>query len=588
MRLVFDIETDGFLRKLTTVHCLVAKDLDSQEVFRFDDSGRHGSVSSGLTFLMEAKELWGHNILGFDVPAIQSIYPFFQPWNCKLYDTLILSRLFFTDMLDRDLRSKPANMPGNLYGRHSLESWGYRLGVLKSEYGKQLHGDWAVYTPEMLEYCSQDVEANYPIAKLFEPKLEGYQQAIDLEHRCAQIMTWQEQAGYPFDVKKAHALESRLRTELETLSDQMRATFSFVAGKEFVPRRNDTIRGYVTGAPMTRLTEFNPTSRDHIAWAFKQHRDWEPTEFTDTGKPKIDEDVLVSINTQESNQFARILELQKALGLLSEGKNSWLQMVEKDGCIHHSCVLNTATGRNAHMRPNLGQVPQGHEYRELFYAGQDRIQVGADASGLELRCLAHYLARYDGGSFGKIVVEGDIHQAMADISGVDRKTQKTITYCMIYGGGDVKLGMSAGASKKEASARGKELRSKLLDGIEGFRDLVTAVQKRAESGVIYGIDGRPIRIKKPHASLNYLLQSCGASICKSWVVRTNELLKEAGVDYKPLAFVHDEMQLSVAPEHVEMVKTLIPLAMKDVEYAIKFRTPLDCEVQSGSNWGDTH
>ena len=177
---------------------------------------------------------------------------------------------------------------------------------------------------------------------------------------------------------------------------------------------------------------------------------------------------------------------------------------------------------------------------------------------------------------------------MADISGVDRKTQKTITYCLIYGGGDTKLGLSAGASKKEASARGKELRAKLLDGIEGFRKLVTAVQKRAESGVINGIDGRPIRIKKPHASLNYLLQSCGASICKMWVVRTNELLKEAGVDYTPLAFVHDEMQLSVAPEHVEMVKTLIPLAMKDVEYAIKFRTPLDCEVQSGFNWGDTH
>jgi DNA polymerase I-like protein with 3'-5' exonuclease and polymerase domains len=588
MRYVFDIETDGLLRKLTTVHCVVAKDLDTQEVYRFDDSGRNSSVTNGLTLLMEADELWGHNILGFDVPAIQEIYPFFKPWNGKLYDTLILSRMFFTDMLDRDLRAKPANMPGNLYGRHSLESWGYRLGVLKSEYGKQLHGDWSVYTPEMLDYCTQDVEANYPLVKMFEPKLEEYQRAIDLEHKCAEIMAWQEQAGYPFDVYKAHALESRLRTEIETLSDQMRATFTFVAGKEFVPRRNDATRGYVTGAPMTRLTEFSPTSRDHIAWAFQKHRGWEPTDFTDTGKPKIDEDVLLAIGTEESKQFARILELQKALGLLSEGKNSWLQMVEKDGCIHHSCLLNTATGRNVHLRPNLAQVPSSHECRELFYAGKDRIQVGADASGLELRCLAHYLARYDGGSFGKTVVEGDIHQAMADISGVDRRTQKVITYCMIYGGGDVKLGLSAGASKKEASARGKELRAKLLDGIEGFRDLVTAVQKRAESGVIYGIDGRPIRIKKSHASLNYLLQSCGASICKMWVVRTNELLKEAGVDYTPLAFVHDEMQLSVAPEHVEMVKTLIPLAMKDVEYAIKFRTPLDCEVQSGLNWGDTH
>jgi len=588
MKLVFDIETDGFLRKLSTVHCVVAKDIDTGEVFRFDDSGSQPSVTAGLTLLMEAEELWGHNILGFDIPAIQEIYPFFEPWNGRCYDTLILSRLFFTDMLDRDLRGKPPNMPGNLYGRHSLESWGYRLGVLKSEYGKQLHGDWTTYSPEMLDYCTQDVEANYPIVKLFQPKLEQYAQCIDLEHKCAQIMTWQEQSGFPFDEVKARKLESQLRSELETLSDEMRATFTFVAGKEFVPRRNDASRGYVTGAPMTRLTEFNPTSRDHIAWSFQVHRGWEPIEKTDTGKPKIDEVVLQSIGTKESTKFARILELQKALGLLSEGKNSWLQMVEKDGRIHHSCMLNTATGRNAHMRPNLAQTPSGHEFRELFHAGNNRVQVGADASGLELRCLAHYLAKYDGGAFGRTVVEGDIHQAMADIAGVDRKTQKTVTYCMIYGGGDTKLGLSAGASKKEATARGKELRAKLLDGIEGFRDLVTAVQSRAQSGVIYGVDGRPIRIKKPHASLNYLLQGCGAVICKLWVVRTNELLKEAKVDYTPLAFVHDEMQLSVAPEHVDIVKSLIPMAMKDVEHAIKFRVPLDCDVQSGTNWGDTH
>lgn len=588
MKLVFDIETDGFLRKLTTVHCVVAKDIETGEVFKFDDSGRHDSVSTGLTLLMEADELWGHNIIGFDVPAIQEIYPFFQPWESKYYDTLILSRLFFTDMLDRDLRSKPANMPGNLYGRHSLEAWGYRLGVLKSEYGKQLHGDWATYTPEMLDYCEQDVEANLPIVKLFQPKLEQYQRCIDLEHKCALIMTKQEQAGFPFDVKKAQVLESKLRTELETLSDQMRATFTFVAGKEFTPARNNSTSGYVAGATFTRLTEFSPTSRDHIAWAFKQHRGWEPTELTDTGKPKIDDEVLMAIGTEEAKKFGRILELQKHLGMLSEGKNSWLQMVEKDGKIHHSCMLNTATGRNAHMRPNLAQVPSGHEFRELFHPGEGYQQVGADASGLELRCLAHYLARFDGGKFGKTLLEGDIHQTLADIYSTDRKTGKTVTYCLIYGGGDTKLGLSAGEQKKSAAKRGKAIRASIMKDLDGFADLITAVQSKAESGVITGIDGRPIRIRKPHAALNYLLQSCGAVICKDWVVRTNELLISAKLDFVPLAFVHDEQQLAVNPEHVEQVKTLIPLAMKDVEHSIKFRLPLDCEVQVGANWGDTH
>ncbi|AGF91108.1 DNA polymerase, partial [Synechococcus phage MRHenn-2013a] len=522
MKLVFDIETDGFLRKLTTVHCVVAKDIETGEVFKFDDSGRHQSVSSGLTLLMEAEELWGHNIIGFDVPAIQEIYPFFQPWESTYYDTLILSRLFFTDMLDRDLRSKPANMPGNLYGRHSLEAWGYRLGVLKSEYGKQLHGDWATYTPEMLEYCEQDVEANLPIVKLFQPKLEQYADAIKTEHDCALVMTRQEQAGFPFDIDKARALESKLRSELETLSDEMRATFTFVAGKEFTPARNNATRGYITGCPFTKLTEFSPTSRDHIAWAFQQHRGWEPIEMTDTGKPKIDEEVLNAIGTEEAKKFGRILELQKHVGMLSEGKNSWLQMVEKDGRIHHSCVLNTATGRNAHMRPNLAQVPSGHEFRELFTPGEGYVQVGADASGLELRCLAHYLARFDGGKFGKVLLEGDIHTDLANIYGTDRKTGKTVTYCLIYGGGDTKLGLSAGEPKKSAASRGKKIRQAIMKDLDGFAQLITAVQERAQSGVITGIDGRPIRMRKAHAALNYLLQSCGAVICKKWVVRSNE------------------------------------------------------------------
>lgn len=588
MKLVFDIETDGFLRKLTTVHCVVAKDIETGEVFKFDDSGRHNSVSTGLTLLMEASELWGHNILGFDVPAIQEIYPFFQPWETKYYDTLILSRMFFTDMLDRDLRSKPANMPGNLYGRHSLEAWGYRLGVLKSEYGKQLHGDWATYTPEMLEYCQQDVEANLPIVKLFQPKLEQYAKSIKLEHDCALIMARQEQAGFPFDVKKAQVLESKLRTELETLSDQMRATFTFVAGKEFTPARNNATSGYIAGAPFTRLLQFSPTSRDHIAWAFKQFRGWEPTEMTDTGKPKIDDEVLMAIGTEEAKKFGRILELQKHLGMLSEGKNSWLQMVEKDGKIHHSCMLNTATGRQAHLRPNLAQVPSGHEFRELFTPGDGYLQVGADASGLELRCLAHYLARFDGGKFGKTLLEGDIHQTLADIYGTDRKTGKTVTYCLIYGGGDTKLGLSAGESKRTAAKRGKAIRQAIMSDLDGFADLITAVQQRAESGVITGLDGRPIRIKKPHAALNYLLQSCGAIICKDWVVRTNELLTSAKLDYVQLAYIHDEVQLAVNPEHVEQVTTLIPLAMKDVEHRFKFRIPLACECKVGHNWGDTH
>mgnify|MGYP001168217825 CR=1 FL=1 len=583
MRLVFDIETDGLLRGLSVIHCIVAQDLDTNEEYRFEPD----NIKAGLKFLQGASELWGHNIIGYDIEAIKELFPKWKT-DARLYDTLILSRLFFTDLLDRDFRSKPANMPGNLYGRHSLESWGHRLGVHKSEFGKQLAGDWSTYSPEMLEYCAQDVTVSVQVAHMFEPKLEQYADCIDTEHRLATIMAWQEREGFPFDVKAAQQLESKLRTELDALSDKMRSTFLFVDGGEFTPRRDNRTQGYVKDATMCKLKEFNPTSRHHIAWAFQTFRAWKPKEFTDSGKPKIDEPTLRELGTDEALGFARILELQKHLGQVAEGKNAWLK-VESNGKIHHSCVLNTATGRQAHMRPNVAQVPSDHAYRSLFNPGAGRLQIGADASGLELRCLGHYLSAFDGGKFAKEVVEGDIHTALAEIYGTDRKSGKGVTYCLIYGGGDAKLGLTAGASKQSAGKKGKEIRNRIMKDLDGFADLSAAIAKRAQSGVLKGLDGRPIRIgNKAHAATNYLLQSAGAVICKQWLLRAYELLDEAQIDYRPLAFVHDELQISVAPSQAEQASFLITAAMKDVQHHLKFRCELDSEAQTGNSWADCH
>ena len=363
MRLAFDIETDGLLRGLTKIHCIVARDIDSDQEYRWDN----GDIKKGLQFLLTADELWGHNIVGYDYQAIREIYPKWV-YTGLTYDTLILSRLFFTDLLDRDFRSRPANMPANLYGRHSLEAWGHRLGIHKSEFGKSLAGDWSTYSPEMLEYCAQDVVVSVAVARMFEPKLETYKGCIDTEHKIADVMAWQEEKGFPFDIAKAHQLESKLRTELDALSDQMRSTFLHVDGGLFTPKRNNGPQGYVADAPMCKLKEFNPTSRHHIAWAFETFRGWTAKERTASGTPKIDDAVLREINTDESLKFARILELQKHLGQLSEGKNAWLKQ-ERDGRIHHSCILNTNTGRMAHLRPNLAQVPSDSDYRVLFHPG---------------------------------------------------------------------------------------------------------------------------------------------------------------------------------------------------------------------------
>jgi len=214
MRLLFDIETNGLPRQgMDRLHCIVTKNLDTGEVLRYNDVGTHESVTTGVNILAEADILIGHNIVGFDIPAIQQIYPFFEP-KARCYDTLILSRLFQPHILSMDFRKKPIGMPGKLYGRHSLEAWGYRLGDYKGEFGKT--SDWSEWSQEMEDYCEQDVHVVETLFNtIFRNKLGKFKDAVWLEHDLAKIMALQETAGWPFDVVKAQKLESTLRTEMD-------------------------------------------------------------------------------------------------------------------------------------------------------------------------------------------------------------------------------------------------------------------------------------------------------------------------------------------------------------------------------------
>ena len=594
MRLLFDIETNGLPRQgLDHIHCVVVKDIDTEQVFRFNDTGNADSITNAITFLQEADVLIGHNIVGFDIPVIQGIYPFFNP-KATLFDTLILSRMFFPDILTRDFRKKPIGMPAKLYGRHSLESWGYRLGDYKGEFAK--HTDWVSWSQEMEDYCEQDVHVVGSLFKLFESKgIADYEDSIRLEHDLATIMAKQEVSGWPFDVVAAQKLEATLRTEMDQLADQMREAFPYVDGGQMTPKRANATRGYIKDATFTKLKEFNPTSRDHIGWAFMTWRGWKPDTFTDTGRPKIDEGILMGIDTDEAKIFARLLELQKALGQLSDGANAWLKTVTKEGRIHHVCQLATNTGRNAHSRPNLGQTSSDPRCRKLFLPGKGMCQVGADASGLELRMLGHYLAHFDGGSFADVVVNGDIHQQNADRVGCSRKDVKTLTYAFIYGASDRKIGASLDKSldDKKAVTLGKDIRKKFLEAIPGLEGLLTAVAKRAEGDVLKGLDGRPIRLQgKKHAALNYLLQSAGAIVTKRWGVVASNMITEAGlqygVDYQWLSYIHDEWNLAVVPSHVDTVKGILEWSIQDAGHYYKLKVPLNSEAKHGNNWAEVH
>ena len=429
---------------------------------------------------------------------------------------------------------------------------------------------------------------------------------IKLEMDMAMLMAQQEASGFRFDMDAAVRVRSQLQDEFDSITEAIAKIYLYVPGKVFTPKRADKKRGYVAGAPMTRLTDFNPTSRQNIAWALQTFRGARFTRVTETGKPKVDEatlsevrDVALSAGNQqlhdECEMFIRLLTLQKWLGQLSEGTNSWFNSIEGDGCIHHSCTLSTQTGRNAHRGPNLGQVVSAPWARELFVPHPGHVMVGADLEGLELRLLGHYLAAFDEGAFAEVVVNGDIHQQNADRVGCTRTQVKTLTYAFIYGAGDVKLGHSLSPELSDAQKKtlGGEFRRKFLDAIPGLEPLVDAVKLKVRStGRLRGLDGRPIFCRAEHSSPNFLLQSAGAIISKRWVVIGQQMIDDAGltydVDYTRCAYVHDEVQMSVVPAEVDRMKMLLEAAAPEAGKYYNLRVPIGACADHGDNWAATH
>ena len=410
---------------------------------------------------------------------------------------------------------------------------------------------------------------------------------ITLEHQVATILTKQEHHGWYFDEQSARELESTLRNELESTQAKLRADFPYVAGTVFTPKRDNQRTGYVKGVPFTRLKDFNPQSRDHISWILQTHCDWTPTSLTASGKAVIDETVLQDIGTDISLRFLRVLELTKQLGMISEGVNAWQKLVTTSSRIHHHCSVGCATHRASHRNPNLSQVPSDERFRRLFTASPDLVMVGADLSGIELRMLAHYLARYDGGRYADILLNGDIHQENADKIGISRRQVKTVTYAFLYGAGDQKIGTSFDGSLGEdkAKRKGKEIRKAFVDAIPGLSDLLQAVKRAAERGYVRGLDGRNISVDKGHVALNYLLQGSAAIIAKRWMV-----LADAQLDSHShqLGFIHDELQYETIPASVNDLKFLLELTAVQAGEYYNLRLPIAAEAKSGKNWAEVH
>ena len=568
---IFDIETDGLLEDVTKVHCIVMFDTESEFTSKFGST----EIEGALEILRDAKALGGHNIMAYDLPVLKKLYGF--DYYGQVFDTLVASRLIWPNLKEKDLLKRTVD--NKLIGSHSLKAWGQRLKFNKGAYGEQ-EDAWSEYTPEMLDYCEQDVLLN---AKLYELiKEKNYpEEPMQLEHTMNDLLIKQQEVGFPFDLEKAQKLYTQLSARKQEIE------------KELVETIEPTTVELKT---KTKVIPFNPASRQQIADRLMK-RGWKPQEFTPSNQPKIDEKILAGIDLPEAKLLTEFLMLNKRLGQLGNGKQAWLKL-EKNGKIHGRVNhMGAVTSRCTHSDPNVAQVPSlgaafGRECRELFHAPKGYSLLGADASGLELRCLAHYMNRYDGGRYGKEILEGDIHTANQEAAGLKTRSQaKTFIYGFLYGAGNEKIGQIIDKGAKE----GGQIKKRFLAKTPALKKLTEALNMRLEQQhgdkFINGLDGRRIPIRHPHAALNTLLQSAGAIICKRWYATVENMIRDKGFtneEVSIVAFVHDEVQILVKEGLEEQIGEITKTAIKETERCYNFKCPLDSEYHVGRSWADTH
>jgi len=549
---IVDIETDGLEASL--IHCIVARNYETNAVKTWvgDECREFASWSKAIdTFIM-------HNGISFDAPILNRLTgSTIKP--SQIRDTLIESQLF------NPIRE----------GGHSLEAWGKRLKFSKGECN-----DFTTFSEDMLQYCERDTELTGRMASVLSKEGSTFSsRSYDLERKIRLIIDQQQKNGFAFNIRKAMLLLSQLEDEQQELER--------IAQEMFKPTE-------VKLKTKIKYIPFNIASRKQIAERLME-LGWKPKQFgkeieLKDGSTKknvvVSEEILDKINMKEAKMFSRYFLLQKRTGLLK----SWIQACDEDERVRGRVLtLKTVTGRMAHHSPNMAQVPAsyspyGKECRELWTVSNSDTHtlIGTDASGLELRCLAHYMEDED---FTKEVLTGDVHTANMKAAGLTNRDQaKTFIYAFLYGAGSAKIGKVVGGNAK----RGQELIDNFLKNMPKLKLLRNNVMEKSQEGTVGALDGRQLQIRASYASLNTLLQGAGAIVCKQWLVHMDERIRKTGIDVKLVASIHDEYQFEVAKGDTKRFGQITKEAMKEAERTLKMKCPLDCEYKEGLTWADTH
>ena len=558
-KVVFDIETTLTADK---IWCIVCKHNDT--FYQFKDN----NLNRFEEFIKQTKEVIGHNIIGFDIPVLNKFFGYDLFKNCKITDTLILSRLL-NPMID---------------GGHSLKNWGIKLGQKKIEFEQ-----FDFFSEDMLKYCRNDVDLTQRLYKFLSSRIKDFGDSIKLEHKVAQIIQRQHERGFKIDVVNAYGLQAKFQEDMNELQNQVRATFPPLKIEEvFVPKSNNKARGYVKGVPFTKVKykEFNLGSRQQIGDRLMR-LGWKPKKKTDKGHVIVDEKVLSTItNIPEAKLINKYLMLQKRIAQVS----SWIEAVKEDGRVHGKVITNgTITGRMSHQAPNMAQVPAvyspyGKECRQLWVVDKKNKLVGVDASGLELRMLAHYMNDKE---YTNEIINGDIHTANQMAAGLrSRDESKTFIYAFIYGAGSKKIGNIIGGSE----ADGNRVKEKFLRATPSLRSLREKVDGVAKSNRrwLKGLDGRKIIIRHPHAALNSLLQGAGSCVMKVALTLLDQYVINKRIKAYPVVNVHDEFQYEVEEGRADEFGRLAVQSIRDAGRKLKLRCELDGQYKIGDNWAETH
>ena len=528
------------------IWCCVLKEGDEFTVF----TTREGLQDR----INQATQIAGHNIIGFDAPVLYDVWDIEIPHE-KLVDTLILSRMALPER-----RS------------HSLAAWGETLGYEKGDFTDYDSG----FSQEMLEYCQRDVEVLEKLYERLQMHLDKFPaNCVAMEYKVASIIKKQEQAGFKLNERMANGLYHEFTNKMWAITEELQKIFPPIVTERYSEKTGKRLKDHVE--------EFNVGSRQQI---YKRLTELGAkfTKQTDKGNPIVDEAELKKIDLPEAKKILEYLLLQKR----SAQVKSWLEAVQDDGRVHGRVITcGAVTGRMAHLSPNMAQVPSvksefGKECRECWTVEKGNVLVGADASGLELRMLAHYM---NDENYTKELLDGDIHTANQKAAKLQTRDQaKTFIYAFLYGAGPAKIGQIVGGDYRH----GKKMIDEFLRNTPALAILRQKVAAQAKCGYLRGLDGRRLLVRSEHSALNTLLQSAGAIAMKQALVELDRKLTEAGIPCDFVANVHDEWQIEAPEFCANQLGELAVEAIREMSLYFNMNCPLDAEYKIGKTWAETH